>query len=154
MVTEKPREINAKTVELIKKFEGLRLTSYRDAVGVWTIGYGHTSAAGRPLVLAKMVITEAEADEILLRDLLKVRADVEAIVDVPLNDNQFGALVSFVFNLGLSRLAGSTLLRLVNARAFEAVPAQFARWKYAGGRVLEGLVVRRAAEAGLWSDPT
>jgi lysozyme len=134
---------------LIRKFEGLRTTAYRDAARVLTIGYGHTSKAGPPLVHEGMTITPREADMILSRDVRKFEERVNKAVKVPLNQAQFDALVSFVFNTG--RLEDTTLLAFLNRGNYAAVPAQMMQWTRAGGKTLQGLVNRRAAEAAKWS---
>lgn len=145
------RHINQAGLEDIKRWEGLRLVAYQDSAGVWTIGYGHTAAAGAPAPKAGMRISAAEAEEILRRDLARFEAAVERLVKVPLSDNQFAALVSFAFNVGEGAMAKSTLLRRLNAGDYEAVPAELMKWTRAGGRVVQGLANRRAAEAGRWS---
>jgi lysozyme len=139
------RHVNGMTLALIKQWEGLRLDAYRDVGGVWTIGYGHTGDVG-----AGQRITEAEAGRLLRADLARFEAAVDRLVVVALSDNQFGALVSFAFNVGEGAFARSTLLRRLNAGEHEAVPAELAKWNRAGGRVVAGLANRRAAEAGLW----
>jgi GH24 family phage-related lysozyme (muramidase) len=142
--------------EFVKVEEGKRLKAYRCPAGYWTIGYGHTSAAGAPVVSPGMVITLEQANEILWRDLLKVAMAVDRLLKVPVTQYQYDALVSFGFNLGLTRLKGSTLLKMVNQKRFDEVPAQFMRWVYAndprtGKKVqLKGLVKRRRAEAEIW----
>ena len=145
-----PRAVNEAGLALIKQWEGRRLAAYRDPVGIWTIGYGHTDAAGPPAVKRGLKITEGQAESILRSDLAQYEAAVEAAVTVPLTDNQFAALVSFCFNVGPGNLRGSTLLGKLNAGAYAAVPAELAKWNKAGGKVLPGLANRRAAEAGLW----
>lgn len=139
------RRINAAGLALIKEFEGLRLTAYRDPVGVLTIGYGSTGPHVRP----GMTITEAEADALLQRDLERFEK-VVAELDPKATDNQFAALVSFAFNLGADALRRSTLLRKHIQGDYAGAKAEFARWKYAGGKVLNGLIRRRAAEAELY----
>lgn len=140
------RTINDEGLALVKRWEGLRLEAYLDSAAVWTIGYGHTGEV-RP----GQTITEAEAERLLRADLATAEAAVVRLVTVPLTDGQFGALVSFVFNVGQGAFAGSTLLRRLNAGEYDAVPGELARWNRAGGRVLQGLANRRAAEAGLWA---
>ncbi len=140
-------------IVLIKSFEGCELQAYQDAVGVWTIGYGHTSAAGEPHVVAGMTIDQAEAEEMLRRDLVKYESAVEQSITVLLNPNQFDALVSFCYNVGPGNLAKSTLRRKLNAGDFDCVPRQLLRWNKAGKRVLRGLTRRRSAEGALWSTP-
>ncbi|MBP1874921.1 lysozyme [Ensifer adhaerens] len=143
------RRINAAGLALVKQWEGLKTKAYRDVAGVWTIGYGHTSAAGEPVVKPNMVITEAEAEQILMADLAKFEERVSRLVTVPVTDNQFAVLVSFDFNTG--RLSKSTLLKKLNAGDHDAVPLELMKWVNAGGRRVKGLVNRRSAEVGLWA---
>jgi len=131
---------------LTKQFEGLRLTAYQDQVGVWTIGYGHT---GRE-VHGGMVITADQADVLLHSDVAAAVACVNRAVTSGISQNQFDALVDFVFNLGCARLLGSTLLRHVNAGEFDLAAPQFLLWDHAGGVVVQGLLKRRQAEMTLF----
>jgi lysozyme len=140
-----------KGLALIREFEGCELKAYKDAIGVWTVGYGHTASAGFPTPKAGMTITATEADEILKRDLTKYEKAVCDAVKVPLSQEQFDALVSFAFNCGPANLRSSTLLKKLNAGDYAAVPTQLKRWNKAGGKVLKGLTRRREAEAFLWS---
>lgn len=142
------RTINAEGLRLIKDSEGLRLSAYQDSVGVWTIGYGHTATAQRG-----QTITEAEAEQLLQADLRRFEDGVRELVRVPLTDNQFAALVSFAFNLGLGALAESTLLRKLNAGDYQGAAAEFPRWVHAGGKQLPGLVTRRGRERQLFLKP-
>lgn len=137
-------------INLIKEFEGVRLKAYKCPADVWTIGVGHTSAAGPPAVKAGMEITNAQAMKILAQDLVQFEDGVDSAVKVPLKQNQFDALVSFAFNVGLGALAKSTLLKKLNAGQYDAVPAELMKWTKAGGKELPGLVRRRRAEAALW----
>jgi lysozyme len=135
----------------LEQFEGLRLTAYKDSVGVLTIGYGHTGKD----VVPGLTITQADADQLLASDLVEAENAVSRLVKVPLSDNQFGALVSFTFNVGTSAFAGSSLLKKLNAGDYEAEPAELAKWNKGtvNGKkvVLPGLTNRRAAEAGIWA---
>lgn len=140
-----PRRINGAGVAIIKHFEGLKLKAYKCPAGIWTIGYGHTG----PDVLPGLVITEARADELLAADLARFEAGVADLAKVA-NDNQFAALVSFAFNLGLEALRTSTLLRKHMAGDYEGAAAEFARWNKANHVVLSGLTRRRAMEADLY----
>ena len=134
-------------LELIKSFEGLELNAYKCAAGVWTIGYGHTKD-----VQEGMVISAETANDMLMEELVEYENYVNTLVTVPLNQNQFDALVSWVYNLGSSNFQASTLLKVINAGGqMLAVPAQIMRWNKAGGKVLEGLTRRRQAEADLFS---
>lgn len=132
-------------LELIKRFEGCRLAAYQDSVGVLTIGYGHTRGVKRG-----DRITQAQADEFLAQDAAGAAADVSRRVNVPLNQNQFDALVSFTFNLGDGNLKSSTLLRRLNEGNYRAAAEQFGRWVFAGDVLREGLVRRREAEKSLF----
>jgi lysozyme len=133
-------------VALVQGYEGLRLTAYRDSVGVLTIGYGHTGAD----VKQGMTITRDEAERLLRDDLHDAETAVEKAVRVPMTQGQFDALVSFVFNLGAGRLQTSTLLRKLNDRNYIGAADEFPRWNKAGGKVLAGLTARRGAERALF----
>lgn len=143
-------EINAKGVELVKHFEGLRTTAYQDSVGVWTIGYGHTSMAGPPRVYQGMTITAAEAETILKQDLDVFEQGVASALTIITNEDQFSAMVSFAFNVGLGAFRTSTLLRKHNAGDVAGAADEFPRWIYAGGQILPGLERRRKAERALY----
>lgn len=166
------RDINEAGINLIKSFEGIldgdpttvKLDPYLDPIQIWTIGWGHAIAVGnrflkgaddKPRVKAMFAggITKDEAVQLLRTDLMKFCRGVEAIVKVPITDNQFAALVSFAFNAGVMNLTKSTLLRLVNEQQFEAAAPEFAKWNKAGGKALKGLTRRRAAEAQLFLTP-
>jgi lysozyme len=98
--------INAETIALVKEFEGCELAAYRDAVGVWTIGYGHSERAPLPpKPYDGMVITMDQAHKILQDDLTHFGKSVENLISVPVTDNQFGAMVSLAFNIGLGAMA-------------------------------------------------
>lgn len=133
----------------IERFEGLYLNAYNDGVGVCTIGYGHTDAAGPPSVRYGMTCTKADADAWLSADLAKVEREVCSLVTVPLRQNQFDALVSFHFNTGA--LGRSTLLKRLNAGEYSAVPSELMKWDHGGGAVMPGLTRRRAGEAAMWT---
>lgn len=143
------RMINVETLALIKQWEGCRLTAYKDVAGIWTIGYGHTRSAKQG-----MVISQTDADNLLRLDLEEFEEAVSKLVKVGLTDNQFGALVSFAFNVGVGAFGRSTLLRKLNAGEYGAVPTELMKWDKArvGGKLqpVQGLANRRAAEAGLW----
>jgi len=134
-------------LDLIKRFEGCKLKAYQDAVGIWTIGYGHTG----PNVHEGLTITQKQADDILAQDAGRFASGVSANVNVSLTQAEFDALVSFAFNVGLGAFKTSTLLKLLNDNADRTVVAsQFLRWNKAGGRVLDGLTKRRNAEKALF----
>ena len=133
-------------VAMTKQLEGLQLTAYQDQAGRWTIGYGHAG----PDVHAGLTITQAQAEQLLERDLAAAVACVNRAVTSGINQNQFDALVDFVFNLGCGSLLSSTLLRQVNAGDFTAAAQQFLLWDHAGGLVVPGLLERRRAELQLF----
>ncbi|WP_038995187.1 lysozyme [Pseudomonas putida] len=132
-------------LSLIKSFEGLRLQSYQDVVGVWTIGYGTTRG-----IKPGMSITKDQAERMLANDVQRFEAEVERLVKVPLTMNQCDALISFTYNLGSANLESSTLLRLLNRGNYAGAAEQFTRWNKADGKVLAGLVRRREAERKLF----
>jgi lysozyme len=140
------RHINDDGMALVKEYEGLHLTPYLCPAKIWTIGYGHTRT-----VRSNMRLTTEQADQLLNDDLRIAERAITQLVKVPLSDNQFSALVSFVFNVGNANFEQSTLLKLLNRGWYEQVPAQLMRWNRASGEVLGGLARRRAAEARLWN---
>ena len=132
-------------IDLVKASEGCRLTAYRDAVGILTIGYGSTGG-----IKEGQTITQEQAEAMLVDDLDAAAEGVRKLVTVPLNQGQFDALCDFVFNLGEGRLRDSTLLRLLNHGRYGEAAAQFRFWVMAGGHPLPGLVKRRAAERAMF----
>ena len=134
----------------IEQWEGLYLHAYNDGVGVATIGYGHSSAAGPPHVYYGMTITKDQADQFLAADLASVEAEVMHHVKPVLNQNQFDAIVSFTFNVGGGALGRSNVLRAINSNKFDQVPADLMMWAHGGGHVMLGLVRRRRAEGALF----
>ena len=136
---------SAEGLSLIKKFEGCELEAYQCSAGVWTIGYGHTKG-----VEAGDEISKEQAEEMLVEELHEYESYVNDFVTAPLSQNQYDALVSWVYNLGPANLKASTMLKVLNAGEYEEVPAQMKRWNKAGGKVLEGLIRRREAESLLF----
>lgn len=149
-VPSQDQQINAAGLALIKEFEGLRTTAYKDPVGIWTIGYGHTSMAGPPTVYEGMTITAAEAEDILQQDLDLFERGVSNALTITTSDNQFSAMVSFSFNVGLTAYRNSTLLKKHNAGDFAGAADEFLRWVWADGQILPGLERRRRAERALY----
>jgi|TARA_R110002020_G_scaffold202084_1_gene405057 lysozyme len=132
--------------ELIKSFEGCELEAYKCPAGVWTIGYGHTENVEEGDKWSK-----EKAEYMLWRELEeKYEGYINELVTVPLNQCQFDALCSWVYNLGPSNLKRSSLLRVLNESKYDEVPTQMKRWNKAGGKVLEGLIRRRKAEADMF----
>ena len=137
--------ISNEGISLIKKFEGCELEAYQDAVGVWTIGYGHTKN-----VKEGMTVSKEQADNMLLNELDEYCEHVEKAVTVDLKQCEFDALVSWTYNLGPTNLNNSTMLKVLNNKEYNEVPNQINRLNKAGGKVLQGLVRRREAEALLF----
>ena len=137
--------ISQEGIALIKKFEGCKLEAYQDSVGVWTIGYGHTKE-----VQEGDKINQDEAEHLLKEEMPEYEGYINDMVKVSLNQNQFDALVCWVYNLGPTNLGKSTLLKLLNAGDYHTTPSQIKRWNKAGGETLQGLIRRREAEALLF----
>ena len=140
-------EISQEGVSLIKKFEGCELKAYRCAAGVPTIGYGSTHG-----VTMDMEISQERAEMLLMEDIAEYEQAVNELVELPLKQHEFDALVAWTFNLGPTNLKNSTLLKVLNSthKDWNDVPAQIKRWNKAGGKVLQGLIRRREAEALLF----
>lgn len=134
-------------IDLIKKFEGCSLISYKCPAGVWTIGYGHTNG-----VKKGQKITEKQAEIFLREDIKKFENGVKKAVFVPLTQNQFDALVSFTYNCGLGAFKNSTLRKKLNAKDYTGAAKEFLRWNKSNGRVLDGLKRRRNAEKDLFEE--
>lgn len=137
--------IGPKGLALIKRWEGLRLKAYLCPAKVWTIGYGSTGKHVKP----GMVITEKEAEALLRQDLVRFEKKVAALAKAPTQE-QFDAMVALAFNIGEDGFARSSVLRAHNSRDFVRAEQAFGMWNKAGGKVLKGLVNRRAEEAALY----
>lgn len=140
------RHINEAGLDILKGFETLRLEAYDDGTGVITIGWGHT---GKDVVLGQK-ITPERADELLIEDVKEAEEAVEQLVNVNISDNQFSALVVFVFNIGRGNFSGSTMLKMINLGEVVQAADEFDRWVRANGKVLGGLKLRRASEKELY----
>ena len=139
------KRTSAKGINLIKEFEGFRARSYLCPANVLTIGYGHTKTC-QP----GQVISTIKGEELLKEDLVRFERAVNVLVKVPLTQNQFDALVSFAFNVGVGAFKKSTLLRLLNQGNYKQAADEFMRWVHGGGVKLAGLVRRRQAERNLF----
>ncbi len=140
--------LNVVGLDLLTRYESFKPKPYDDGTGTLTIGYGHTRSVVMP---AK--VTEEEARELLREDLEYFNDVLYRQVRVPLNENQFSALVSFVYNVGEGNFRNSTLLKKLNNGNFKAASVEFEKWTKGGGKVLGGLVRRRAAEQQLFRTP-
>lgn len=143
----------ATAAALIAPFEGFRANAYICPAGVCTIGYGTIRYPdGRSVKMNDPAVTPEQAEALLRQHLTTILPQIQKLAPRVTDGNKTAALLSFCHNLGMGAFAGSTLLKLINAGAADAdIAAQFSRWNKAGGRVLQGLVRRRAAEAALWS---
>lgn len=148
-------------LELLKQWEGFELKVYKDSAGLPTIGVGHLitkseQASGNILIAGVPVpyaggLTDQQALDLLSQDVQPAEQAVNNGVKVALAQNQFDALVSFTFNVGVGSFNGSTLLKVLNQGNYTQVPDQLRRWNKAGGKVVQGLVNRRENEVKLWN---
>ncbi|MBK8319410.1 MAG: lysozyme [Betaproteobacteria bacterium] len=149
--------------KLFQEWEGLELNEYLDSGGAPTIGVGHLMTrsermSGKIIINGKGVVyrkglTVQQCWDLLDQDLDSAEACVNSMVKVPLNQNQFDALVSFVFNVGNNAFRDSTLLKVLNAGHFDQVPTQLRRWIRDNGKIVKGLINRREKEISLWNTP-
>lgn len=139
-------KINQAGLDLIKSFEGCKLTAYQDIIGVWTIGYGATG----PGIGPNVGWSQEEADQRLAADLERFERGVESMLTREISENAFSALVCFAYNVGLHNLETSHLLLKVNDGDMSGAAAQFLRWDRAGGNEVAGLLRRRQAESALF----
>ena len=148
-------------LSLLEQWEGFKLQVYRDSAGLPTIGVGHLLTRSE-LTSGKIIIngvpvkysgglTQQQVNDLLAQDVRPAEQAVNDGVKVALNQNQFDALTSFTFNVGIAAFRGSTLLRLLNQGQYDQVPAQLLRWTRAGGQVVPGLLNRRQNEIKLWN---
>ena len=142
---ESNMHISQEGVALIKKFEGCKLEAYLCPAEKWTIAYGRIKN-----VKEGDTCTQEQAEKWLNEELVEYEEYVENLVEVPLSQCQFDALVAWTYNLGPSNLSSSTMLKCLNKTEFERVPSEIKRWNKAGGEVLDGLIRRREAEAMLF----
>lgn len=140
--------------EFIKSFESCKLKAYRDGGGVWTVGWGHTGPEVRP----GFTLTQSQADALFDDDVARFEAGVNDLVTVPMTQGQFDALVSFSFNVGLDQdadtqaegLGDSSLLRYLNRGNYPIAAEEFKKWVHDNGKIVAGLVRRRAAERDMF----
>lgn len=142
MTNNRATSISQRGLDLIKEFEGLRLETYKDSVGIPTIGYGHT---GKDVVEGRKISIE-DAEKLLKRDCQWAENAINAVVKVDVNQNQFDALCSFIYNLGASKFEKSTLCLKLNLSDYKGAAEEFLKWDKAGGQVLPGLTRRRKKE--------
>lgn len=140
--------MSTESLAKLKEFEGCRLTAYQDSVGVWTIGYGTTRGIKRG-----MKITQEQADKLLTDFVEELEKELKAIKGLnELSAPRWDAIVDFAYNLGTRNLKNSTLLKKIQKNVEDlSIPYEFGRWCRAGGKILPGLVKRRAWEASMWS---
>lgn len=154
-------QMSAHGLQLLEQWEGFKLNVYKDSAGLPTIGVGHLLtkselSSGKITIKGVPVnyadgLTEQQVTDLLGQDVQPAAAAVNNGVKVPLNQNQFDALVSFTFNVGTGAFNGSTLLKVLNQKQYDQVPTQLLRWTRSGGQVVQGLVNRRNNEIQLWN---
>jgi lysozyme len=137
-------------LETLKRFEGFRSEAYKDTGGVFTIGYGTTTWNEKPVV-AGQTITEKEAILALQHDVAWAQTAINQLVRVPLTQNMFDALSSFVYNIGADAFSKSTMLKLLNSGDYRGAANQFTRWVFDNGKQIAGLVSRRLTEQSLFT---
>ncbi|HTB07770.1 MAG TPA: lysozyme [Bacteroidia bacterium] len=143
--------ISSNGVSLIEQFEGFRPTMYKDAVGLPTIGYGTLIQNADQQWLMTATITTDQGEVLLRTSVAPIETMLNATLPASANQNQFDALISFAYNLGINALKGSTLLKKVIANpADPTIADEFAKWVHAGTEILPGLVTRRKAESNLY----
>ncbi len=140
------REISKLAIGLVKHFEGFSSVVYNDVAGYPTIGYGHLLNSDE----SYSTITKQEAEELLIKDMTRAVIAVEALTKVHLHDNEFAALVSFVYNVGSGAYERSTLRMKLNRGEYLDAASEFTRWVYAGGKIIKGLQRRRREEKRLF----
>ena len=139
--------------KLLRALEGLALKPYLCPANVWTVGYGATVGSdGGPIDPDMEPISEIEAEALLVRDLENSQGWISRLIKTALTENQFSALTSFTFNVGAGALQRSTLRMKLNREEYQGAADEFPKWRMAGGRILAGLVRRRAAERALFLD--
>ncbi len=150
IATDNTMQVSTAGITLICSFEGLRLNAYDDGVGVWTIGYGTTIYPNGIKVKRGDTCTTEQAKAYMAHDLKKFESAVNTAVAVPINQNQFDALVSLTYNIGIKAFKNSTLLKKLNVGDVRGAATQFDVWNKDGGKVVQGLVNRRAKEKALF----
>jgi len=150
----RPMMIPRQAVEIVRRWEGLKLKAYKDVVGIVTIGYGTTAAAGVGITpRLGMTITQAEAEWYLERALVKFAEKIRPAITAPINDNQWSALLSLAYNIGPTAFKRSSALRHFNAGNTDKAARSILLWNKAGGKVVKGLVNRRKDEQKLFLTP-
>jgi lysozyme len=144
-------KVSDKCINMIKHHEGFVRKPYQDPIGLWTVGVGHLIGDGKKLPKEwNKEFTDEEVDNILCEDLERFEIGIQRLTKVSLTQSQFDALVSFSFNVGLGNFQSSTLRSKLNRGDYEGASNEFPKWRKAGGKVLKGLVRRRADEKALF----
>ena len=148
-------QLSSNGLQFIKSFEGFSAKPYPDSIGIPTIGYGTIAYPnGTRVTMNDAPITEAQAEQYLAFEIAQKTKSAAGMITSSVNQNQFDALVSFAYNLGLGALHGSTLLKLVNQARWNEAASEFPKWNHAGGAVVAGLTRRRLAKQKLFLTPT
>ena len=154
--------LSDKGIRFLRQAEGVRSDVYKDSAGLPTIGVGHLLtqselSSGKIIIDGEPVkygegLSNHHIDELLKQDVDRFEKAIAEYVKVPLYQNQFDALVSFSFNVGVGAFKNSTLLKVLNARDYDKVPEQLKRWVYSSRKKVQGLVNRRNSEIALWRE--
>lgn len=144
-------KLNKAGYDLIKTFEGFRSQAYQDSAGIWTIGYGNIRYEDFTRVKKGDKISYARAEEVFRFFADRFSAQVDAMITTPITQNQFNAVVSFAYNVGIGALSSSTLLKKINKNPKDpSISSEFLKWVNAGGKKIPGLVIRRQKEAKIY----
>lgn len=144
-------KVSEQCIKMIKHHEGFRRKPYQDPIGLWTVGVGHLIEDGKKLPKEwNRELSDEEVDDLLYKDLKRFEAGIERLTKVSLTQGQFDALVSFSFNVGLGNFQSSTLRSKLNREDYKGASEEFPKWRRAGGKILPGLVKRRADEKALF----
>lgn len=143
-------KISRSGIDKIKGHEALKLKPYKDVGGKWSIGFGHLIKKTETYLLNPNGITKNIAEKLLRQDLNTAEKAVNELVTVSLTSNQYDSLISFVYNVGVYAFSDSTLLKKLNEKNYENAANEFKRWKYAGGKISQGLINRRQREESLF----
>lgn len=146
-------KISDNGINFIAGWEGVEYKAYKDAVGLFTVGIGHLIKLPEEKFLLNKTLTRDEVYDIFREDIKRFENNLNKVIKVPINQNQFDALISLAFNIGNGAFNNSTLLKVLNQGNYEEVPNQILRWDKAGGKTLLGLTRRRKAEVELFNKP-
>ncbi|EJN4070720.1 lysozyme [Salmonella enterica] len=144
-------QISSQGLDLIKEFEGLKLNAYRDSGGIWTVGYGYTGIVNGRKINSETVLTEDRATYYLIKELDSISVNINKLITVKLNQHQYDAIMSFVYNIGINNFKHSTLLYYININEWSLAANEFIKWDKCKGKKIHGLMLRRIKEKRLFT---